>query len=520
MKRLHPFRYSAAAVAAIAALAFSPVAPAQTPTKGGTATAWLSRDFDGFDAIKVPAAHQARYQILTAVGDLLFEADPETGESIPRLALEADHSDDYLLWTVKLRPGVKFSNGEDLTGQAYVDHFTRLLTSDLKGVFNAELGQELESVTSPDPLTVEFHFSAPARAFGAAMAAPLYLWYLNAPGFAKENQDKPDYSLMSAGNGPYMVKSYEVGSHVVLERNPHFWNPDEQHFDEITYRIVTAPETGAPFLQTLAGDMDMMWTLGPTIPLAENDDRVDVVYGYRNTMLGQVNFNTEKEPFNDLRVRRALAHAIDRHMVAELISEGTAQVADQSYPEGFAYHCDGIDYISYDPEAAKALLAEYGKPLGKIELWVDFPITMRTAAETIQEMWSQIGLDVEVNQGGTGAGAFVRAVAGGEASVWITAGGYVLHPSSYGQNLRTGAGDNNWRMSSPAIDAAIDRVNAAETPEDLMEAHCAFEQVKADELPFILYAHMPIGVVYNKRIQGVQRPFSAAVGYHRAYVAE
>lgn len=416
--RFKRVQYGAAIVAAAAALTFGPAVLAQTPTKGGKVTVWLSRDFDGFDHIKVPASHQSRYQVLTAVGDLLFEADPATGKSIPRLALEASHNDDYTLWTVKLRPGVKFSNGEDLTGQAYVDHFTRLLATDLKSAYTTEIGARLESVTSPDPLTVEFHFSAPARAFDTAMATPLYLWYLNAPGFAKENQDKDDYSLMAAGTGPYMLKSYEVGAQVTVVRNPYFWNPEEQHFDEIVFRIVTAPETAAPFLQTLAGDMDMMWTLGPAIPLAEKEkDRVGMAVGFRNTMLGQLNFNTEKEPFNDIRVRRALAQAIDRQALADVISEGTAQLADQSYPEGFAYHCDGINYVGYDPEKAKALLAEYGKPLGKIELWSDFPVTMRTAAETIQEMWTQIGIDVEVKQGGSGAGSFVRAVANGEASV-------------------------------------------------------------------------------------------------------
>ena len=151
---LKPRSYLAGAALAALMLAGPGVAQ-DTPRDGGNITVHINRDIGGFDHIKVPQGGMGRFQVLWAVHEMLFEKG-ENGEYVPALATGATHSEDFRTWQIKLREGVKFSNGAPLTSETYTHHFSRLLGSELADNFRAVLGGNLQEVAALDDLTLEF----------------------------------------------------------------------------------------------------------------------------------------------------------------------------------------------------------------------------------------------------------------------------------------------------------------------------------------------------------------------------
>jgi len=155
---------SAAAGLAASSFAVPEAVADHPPGKGGKFTVHINRGISGFDHIKVPQGGMGRYQVLFAVHERLFEMGKD-GKLIPRLGVKATPNGDFTKWKVELRKGVRFSNGEELTAEAYTHHFKRLLSSGIAGQFRALIGSDLRQVVEVDSHTIEFQFGRPNLAF-------------------------------------------------------------------------------------------------------------------------------------------------------------------------------------------------------------------------------------------------------------------------------------------------------------------------------------------------------------------
>ncbi|MYA89680.1 MAG: hypothetical protein F4X97_14725, partial [Boseongicola sp. SB0662_bin_57] len=149
-----------AAAAALVLTASAEQGAAQT--HGGSLVVGVEQDVSGFDNFKVLSFAHFRQYILQAIYERMFEVNGDTREINPVHALSATPSDDAKTWRVVLRQGVKFSNGEDLNADAYVTHFTRLLTGldgRFAGRYRRLMGPHLEGVEKVDDYTVDFKFA-------------------------------------------------------------------------------------------------------------------------------------------------------------------------------------------------------------------------------------------------------------------------------------------------------------------------------------------------------------------------
>lgn len=337
--------------------------------QGGTFKILINRDIDSFDSAKIPSPDLARLQVLFASHERLFAYHPETDTLEPRLALSATPNEDFTSWTVKLRPGVKFSNGKDLTAEAYAFHFERLMASAAAPRIWAYAGFVPKAVVAVDDLTIRFDLEDPSVAFDIIMGSPLYIWPLNEPGYAKANQDDPEYGRNAVGAGPYMLKEWLPGQMVTMVKNPYYWKPDEQIADEFQFVVITGPERGANWAALQAGDVDIDWTSGDLVDWARNQTDLNFYLGYRSSAGLMYNFNTSTPPFDDLRVRQAVASAINREALVQVVYQRGQTVADQAFPPTSKWFCEGLQPTPYDPDKARALLADYGKPLPTLEIW-------------------------------------------------------------------------------------------------------------------------------------------------------
>ncbi len=503
------------AIGAIAAFAGTPVLADHAPGAGGKFTVHVNRPFVAFDPMKMPRNDMGRLQIMHAVNDVLFYKNQKTGELIPRLGLSANASDDFKTWRVKLRQGVKYSNGEELTSEAYVHHFTRVLDSRLKGLIQAALKAKLEKVVAIDKYTVEFQLSEPNVAFDSMMAGAEFVWMINPPGFARANENKPEYARQLLGAGPYMIKEWVTGKGITLVRNPNYWNPKEQHADEIFYKVTQGPEGAGNWNQIKAGDIDVSWSFGGIFNRAKQAKGYDFIQGYRTYSGWVINFNSGRPPFNDVRVRKAMAHAIDRKQIAGIISRGTAELAQEGFDPSRRWHCGNIKHLEYNPEKAKALLKEYGKPV-EFTMWSHGGPFTKTA-EVAQEMLRNVGVTVHQKKVGPGPGAIFKNVAGGKVDAWVFLGGLAAHPTLFDTNMHSSHKGNVFKISSPKLDTAIDKLNAARGDDAIKKAHCAFEQAKAEEVPYLHITYGVAGLFKKKNIGGIEVPQTPLLGYHRLY---
>ncbi|MBX6743836.1 MAG: ABC transporter substrate-binding protein, partial [Acetobacteraceae bacterium] len=314
------------------------------------------------------------------------------------------------VWEFKLRPGVKWHDGRDFTADDVA--FTVQRAPNVPGSPGGFGGflRAIQRVEVVDPLTVRFH---------TAQAHPLLPTELASVAIisrhAGEGASTEDYNSGKAaiGTGPYRFVAYQAGDRTELARNDAYFRGPEP-WARVNYRFIA--NDGARTAALLAGDVDLIDQV-PSTDLAKlkREPKVTLsqIQGLRLIYLamdhsrrGNLPFVTDNEgkpiaknPFDDLRVRRALSIAINRQALSERIMEGTASPTGQWLPEGtFGYNPE-VTPPRFDPDAAKKLLAEAGYPNGfRLTLHSPndrYPNDAKTA-QAVAQMWSRIGVRTEV----------------------------------------------------------------------------------------------------------------------------
>ncbi len=486
--------------------------------EGGRLNVHVFDDFGGFDHILAPHAGISRLQILFAVHDRLYEPSSRTGRPVPRLALNASARNDFKTWRVTLRSGVRFSNGEALDANAYVLHFERLLQSEYARRFRAVMGAPLKKVVAPGKLIVEFQFAKPNPGFLAVLShGGAYVWSLNAPGFMARNRAHPGLSGKSAGAGPYRIAALEQGQRVVLRRNPNYWDPVAQHFDEIIFHILDGPDQSDILRRLASGALDAAMVTGDAAIQAALKSRRFSVYRRTLDQFGAaLGFNRTMAPFGDPVVRLALAQAIDRRAIARALGGGDGDVAEQLF-QGKRWRCSDAGYPAFDADGARNILAALDVDFTGITLWTEDTPPLRRAAQLIQAMWAKAGISIGVHVVSANDRSLTYQIVTGRAAIWMQPKGPFVHPSISDLALHSASQQNITRLRSKKIDAAIARLGRARSDKDIRAAHCAFEAVKTEVLPYLPVKRGVIGLITRNDIGGVALTGDPVIGYHRMF---
>ncbi|MCI5076277.1 ABC transporter substrate-binding protein [Oricola sp.] len=295
-------------------------------------------------------------------------------------------SDDGLVYTFKLHDGVLFHDGTALDAGDVVFSYDRARA---EGSTNAQtaLFSAIESVEAVDDLTVKVTLSHPQGSFLYNMG-----WgdaVIVAPESADTNKEKP------IGTGPFKFDSWAKGSAVTLVKNPDYWG-EPVALDKAVFRVISDPAAATAAL--LAGDIQAF----PAFPAPEaviqfeNDPRFTVVIGSTEgeTILST---NNGKPPFDDVRVRQAIAHALDRQAIIDgaMFGFGTP-IGTHFAPHNPAY-VELVELYPYDPAKSKELLAEAGYPDGfEATLKLPPPTYARRGGEIIAAQLREVGINLEI----------------------------------------------------------------------------------------------------------------------------
>ena len=309
----------------------------------------------------------------------------QNGAVQPGLASEWTISEDSLTYIFKLHDGVTFHDGSSFDADDVKFTFDRILAEDSVNA-HKELYKPIEQVSVIDPLTVEIKLSRPVGMFlfdlGRGDAV------IVAPESADNNANEP------IGTGPFAFVQWDKGSRVVLEAYAPYWG-EPIHLTKATYVFINDPATMTNAL--LAGDIDGTNNFGTdSISVFENDPRFQVLVGTTEgeTILAT---NNKRPPFDQLKVRQAMAHAINREAVIEGATNGYGVPIGSHFAPHHPYYVDLTGTYPYDPAKAKELLAEAGFPNGFSTTLKMPPLAYaRLSGQIIASEFAAVGIRVEL----------------------------------------------------------------------------------------------------------------------------
>lgn len=309
----------------------------------------------------------------------------ETGAVQPGLAESWTISEDGLTYTFALHGGVTFHDGSAFDAEDVKFTFDRILAEDSLNAQKA-LYEPIDAVTVVDQLTVEIALSRPDGLFlfnlGRGDAV------IVAPESADNNASEP------IGTGPFAFVQWDRGSRVVLEQYGPYWG-EKPALTKASYVFISDTATMTNAL--LAGDIDGTNNFAPeALAVFEGNPQFKVLVGSTEgeTILAT---NNAKAPFDDLRVRQAMAHALNRQEVIDGATYGYGVPIGTHFAPHHPYYLDLTETYPYDPEAAKALLAEAGLADGFTATLKLPPVAYaRLSGQIIASQFSQVGIRLEL----------------------------------------------------------------------------------------------------------------------------
>jgi len=467
---------------------------------------------------------QPDMRIVAGMFEGLTRPDPKTGSAIPGLAERWEISADGRTYTFHLRTNLVWSTGEPIRAADIVYSWIRTLdprtASDYAGqlfyVRNAEAFNSGKikdpaqvGVTAIDPFTVRVELNHPTVFFLDVCAMPL------ASAVPRQTIEKMGDAWIRARplpvSGPYELEFWRLNDKVRLRKNPRYW--DAANTQSKIIDLLPIGSASSALNLYARGEVDVVWDkeLVPTELLDVLLRRPDFhTFNYLGTYF--IRFNVTRKPFDDARVRRALALAIDKNRLVERITRGGEQPASHLVPLGTAHYVSPPG-LGYDPALARKLLAEAGFPGGKNFPRMEYMFNASAGggkihekiAIELQQMWrDELGVDVELRQL--------------EMQVYLTEQDqlhYDLSRSSWIGDYNdantflnmfvTNDGNNRTGWSNPRYDQLIQEANET---TDVPAREKLFQEAETilvrDELPIVpLFFYAGINYFDTNKIQGI-----------------
>lgn len=386
------------AVTVLAVLGASLGSALADPQKGGTINFIVEQEPPTLVSIAHTAGPTQRVSPKITEGLLTYDFD---GKPVPVLATKWDVAPDGLTYTFVLRQGVKWHDGQDFTSAdvAFSIDLLKKVHPRGRGTF-----ANVTSVETPDAFTAIIHLSKPAPYLLAALDAsesPIVAKHIYEGTDALTNKN----AYAPIGTGPFVFKQWDKGSDVIVERNPNYWDKGKPYLDRIIFRFNQDLAARSAAFET--GEYD----IGGGPPVAPSDvarlqalpNLASETRGYEyNGSDQQLFFNYDNPVFRDIRVRHAVAHAIDLKKLVDVAFFGLATVAPSPLGPGLKTLYDpSIKPYAYDPVLAAKLLDEAGHP--KAANGIRFPVRLLynpfnnvQEAEFIKQALAKVGIAADL----------------------------------------------------------------------------------------------------------------------------
>ncbi|MEX0416743.1 ABC transporter substrate-binding protein [Bacillus sp. C30] len=480
--------------------------------KGGTATIPIVGDpiFNPW--------HPNAYAESNLVNRVIFSGLTKPGKDLapaPNLATKWEVSDDGLVWTFKLREGVKWHDGKPFSAEDVSFTFNDVVLNKSLGSNGASNYKSLDHVEVKDDLTVEFHLKTPWAAL------PAYLGFNSEilPKHVLEGRDPFDLTSFNKekpiGTGPFKIGKYISGQSIELVPNTDFFEGAPK-LDKVVYKILADPNTH--IAQALSNELDVF--------VLEDKNSLDRIKQAKNltvmpsdtTKYFWISLNQKNELFQDVKVRQAFMHAIDRKAIIDTVLKGYGKIADAAIsPNLKNYYTDEVTKYDYDPKKAKELLEKAGwkdsdgdgildkdgKPF-KFTFEVAVQGDLEPIAQMVQQYLKDIGLDVKLSTMEWNA-MIEKHIIKRDYEMILNWWAYPNDPDVFAQyhSTNAGKGNNIPGYQDPRLDELLVAGQKTNDPEERAKVYKEVQQYMSDTLPY-LYLWYPQEIqVRNNKLKGV-----------------
>jgi peptide/nickel transport system substrate-binding protein len=505
-----PYRY----IFAVFLFLISSVYVADTKVIGGTLI--FGR---GGDSVGLDPAHEEdgeSFKVCENIYDRLVQYKDESTEIEPALAESWESSEDGLTWRFNLRKGVKFHDGTPFNAEAVLfslnrQHDPNHPFHNVGGSYTywsyTGLAEIVEKITAPDAYTVQITLTRPYAPFIYTIAMTPFS--IVSP--TALQKWKADFRNHPVGTGPFKFLRWDREDKVVLEANTDYWE-GRPPLDRIILRSI--PDNSVRLIELQNGSIHAMEFPNPDdLPQIRADDQLRIIE-QPGMNVGYLAMNLDKKPFDNLKVRLAVNHAINKHQIITQLYQGMGIPAKNPIPPTMWSYDDSIEEYTYDPAKAKALLTEAGYPDGfETTLWA-LPVPRpyipdgSALAAAIQSDLRRVGIKAKIVT--FDWGTYLEKTKNGEHDI-----------AMLGWSADLGDPDNFFyyllskeAAKKPAGNIAFYRSD--EMQEVLVEAQSTTNQAKRIELykraqglfhrdsPWVPLAHAKQILIINKQIQNLK----------------
>lgn len=411
------------------------------------------------------------------------------GKIQPQLAESWEISPDGLTYTFHLEEGVKFHDGEMFDSSVAKASLERARSADSvnpqKRFFAA-----IDTIETPDAATLVLKLKEPAGSL---------LYWLGWPSSVILGTKSAETAKTTpVGTGPFRFVNWAKGDKVELAANPDYWNEDVKvKLHKVTFRFIADPQAQAAALKS--GDVDAFPEFGAPelVESFKDDERLVTVIG--DTELKVVaGMNNDRKPFNDKRVRQALMMALDRSVIIDGAWSGYGTPIGSHYTPNDRGYLDLTGIHPYDPEKAKALLAEAGYPDG-------FTFTIKTpqmayaprSAQVMQAMFAEIGVTMNIEPTEFPAKWVQDVFKGRDFDMTIVAHAEPMDIDIYARD------PYYFGYKNPAFNDILKKVEATADTGEQDRLYGEAQKILADDVPALFLFVMPKLGIWDKKLKGL-----------------
>jgi peptide/nickel transport system substrate-binding protein len=485
------------------------VKPVNGPPKtGGKLVFGVEAESDGWDPTQNRWAASGT-EVAMAVMDPItafdanFKAQPYLAESLTPNA-------DYTQWDIKVRSGITFHDGEALNASSIQKFFQALKASNLTGAVARPLQDNMEILDGG--MTLRLHMSQPWAAFPSNLTTQAGM--IPAPSTINVGSTSDAATRTPVGTGPFVFKTWQPDKVFAATKNAGYWRKDASgsalpYLDEVDFTPI--PDATTRLAGIKSGDVNLTTSSDEiTIRKMLDDGKAGTIQVVRsagvsdNTLLL---LNTTAAPMDDLRVRQAMAYAIDRTSLNAITQTDASLNVDSVFKKDSLYYTD-TGYPTFDLEKAKSLVAAYQAEKGPVEFTLGTttdPITVQ-AVQALQSQFQAAGMKVNI-QGFEQSAFIVNAVTGKyTVQIWRQFG--AQDPDAnftwfYGPNSTGALALNMARNQDPATDKALNDQRA--TPDESVRkaAWAIIQQRQTDLLPYLWLSSVRWALAASNNVRGL-----------------
>jgi peptide/nickel transport system substrate-binding protein len=407
---------------------------------------------------------------------------------------------DPLTYVFHLHQGVKFHDGRPLTSRDVKWTFDSLLQGKIRTT-KAAAYRPVDHIDATDDATVVFHLKQPFATL---------LWNVSDGAIGIVPYGSGDEIMRHPiGSGPFRFVTAEPDKEVIIERNDGYWG-QKPGLKRVRFAVIPDATTRALELRKGSADIAVSSLTGDMVLALERDSNLEVLHA-PGTVLAYMAFNTRDPALKDVRVRQALAYAIDRTPIIHYLMRDFARPAYSLLPpESWAYNGD-VPHYDYKPDQARQLLEQAGYPAVN---GVRFHLTMKTSTEestrlmaaVLQQQLREVGivLDIRTFEFATFFSDVTRGAYQLHSLRWV--GGnedpdifeYVFHSAKFSPH-----GANRTYYSNPRMDALVDQARGELDQNVRKQIYAEIQRILAEDLPYIDLWYIENVMVHTRRVRNL-----------------